>query len=251
MAARTSGPGDATPGTHGPTIVGIFTDRSQAERAIRELKAAGFTEEQIGVAMLDRQEQGQLIEDTGSTTAEAAATGALSGGIVGGLIGLLGSLLLPGAGPIVVGGVLASTLTGVGIGAAAGGLIGALMGIGVPEADARHFDSGLRSGAVLVTVNAGDRLPEALALLERHGVDLGPSRGERFRTAAAGTRAGASDREEELPLRDEPVLVEEEEILVIERDPATGRTTRPYKGRERRRRQEMSYSGPERRELFV
>ena len=63
MAARTSGPGDAAPGTHGPTIVGIFTDRSQAEQAIQELKAAGFTEEQVGVAMLDRQEQQQLIED--------------------------------------------------------------------------------------------------------------------------------------------------------------------------------------------
>jgi hypothetical protein len=250
MAARTSGPGDAAPGTHGPTIVGIFTDRSQAEQAIRELKAAGFTEDQVGVAMLDRQEQQQLIEDTGSTTAEAAATGALSGGIVGGLIGLLGSLLLPGAGPIVVGGVLASTLTGVGIGAAAGGLIGALMGIGVPEADARHFDSGLRSGAVLVTVSAADRLAEALALLERHGVDLGPSRGERFRTGAS-TRADASDRQKELSLSDEPVVVEEEEILVIERDPATGHTTRPYKGRERRRRQQASYSGPERRELFL
>jgi hypothetical protein len=228
MAARTPGPGKAT-------IVGIFTDPSQAERAIQDLKAAGFTEEQIGVAMLDRSEERQLIEDTGSTTAEAAATGALSGGVIGGLIGLLGSLLLPGAGPLVVGGVLASTLAGVGIGAAAGGLIGALMGMGVPEADARHFDSGLRAGAVLVTVNAGDRLPEALAVLERHGVDLGPSRGERFRTMAGS---------------DEPVILEEEEILVVEREPA-GRTTRSYGGKERRRRQEASYGGPERRELFL
>jgi hypothetical protein len=250
MAARTTGPQGATPGTHGPTIVGIFTDRPEAERAIQDLKAAGFTEEQIGVAMLDRQEQRQLIENTGGT-AEAAATGAISGGIVGGLIGLLGSLLLPGAGPIVVGGVLASTLTGLGIGAAAGGLIGALMGMGVPEVDARHFDSGLRSGAVLVTVDAADRLPEALAILERHGVDLGPSRGERFRTTEAGAAgAGVADRERNLPPRDEPVVLEEE-ILVVERDAATGRTTRPDGGKERRRRQQPSYSGPERRELYL
>jgi len=248
MAARTPGPGKVTP-THGPTIVGIFTDRSQAERAIQDLKAAGFTEEQIGVAMLDRSEERQLIEDTGSTTAEAAATGALSGGVIGGLIGLLGSLLLPGAGPLVVGGVLASTLAGVGIGAAAGGLIGALMSMGVPEADARHFDSGLRSGAVLVTVTAGDRLPEGLAVLERHGVDLGPSRGERFRTSPAGAARGARPQQE--ALGDEPVILEEEEILVVEREPASGRTTRSYKGKERRRRQEASYSGPERREMFL
>src|SRR2546426_11593870 len=129
MVARSTRSGDVTPGAHGPTIVGIFIDRSQAERAIRELKAAGFTEKQVGVAMLDRDEQRRVINDTGSTAAEAAATGAISGGIVGGLIGLLGSLLIPGVGPIVVGGVLGSTLTGAGIGAAAGGIIGALMGL--------------------------------------------------------------------------------------------------------------------------
>lgn len=251
MAARSTGSGDVSPGRHSPTIVGIFIDRAQAGRAIRELKDAGLTDKQIGVAMLNRDEQRHLIEDTGSTTAEAAATGAISGGIVGGLIGLLGSLLIPGVGPIVVGGVLASTLTGAGIGAAAGGIIGALMGLGVPEADARHFETGLRSGAVLVTVQAGERLPEALAVLEHYGMDLGPSRGARFRSAAGTGRAGDS-RQQELPIDGIPVVEEEEEeILVVDREPAVERPARSYKGSERRRRQESSYNGPERRELFV
>ena len=48
------------------------------------------------------------MEDTGSKVAEGAATGAVSGGIVGGLIGLLGSLLIPGVGPVVVGVLFAS-----------------------------------------------------------------------------------------------------------------------------------------------
>src|SRR5215213_3549857 len=169
MTSRSSTtPEDLTPGTHGRTVVGLFTDRSDAENAIRELKNAGFSDSQIGVAMRDRDEQRQLIEDTGSTAAEGAATGALSGGVVGGLIGLLGSLLIPGVGPIVVGGVLASALTGAGIGAATGGIIGALAGMGVPEADAKHFDLGLRSGHILVTVDAGNRTGEALGILQRH-----------------------------------------------------------------------------------
>lgn len=235
------------PATHGPTLVGIFTDRSEAERAIRELKAAGFTDKQIGVALLDREDQRRLAEDTGTTTAEAAATGAISGGIVGGVIGLLGSLLIPGVGPIVLGGVLASTLTGAGIGAAAGGIIGALMGLGVPEADARHFESGLRSGAVLLTVEAADRLPDALAILERHGVDLGPSQGERFRSRAIAVDGG----QESLPLDNEPVAVQEGEALSADPHPSAGRPARSYKGAERRRRQEAGYSGPERREALV
>ena len=222
MTPRSTTTGEVTPGTHGRTVVGIFADRSDAENAIQELKAAGFTDKQIGVAMRDRDEQRSLIQDTGSSAAEGAATGALSGGVVGGLIGLLGSLLIPGVGPIVAGGVLASTLAGAGIGAATGGIIGALMGLGVPEEDAQHFDQGLRSGSVLVTVDAGDRLPEALAILGRHRVDLGPTRGERFRAADAGIGAGVVDRtdvptgdldeQQRIRLREEQLLVEKEEV---------------------------------------
>ena len=157
---------DANQETTGRTVVGMFSDRSSAEAAIRDLKSAGFAEEEIGVALAEA--------DPG--VPDGAAAGALSGGVVGGLIGLLGSILVPGLGPIVIGGVLASTLTGVGIGVATGGLIGALMGLGIPEADARHFDTGLRAGGALVTVSAGSRTDEALELLERHGVDLGPTR---------------------------------------------------------------------------
>jgi hypothetical protein len=163
-----------------PTVVGLFADRLRAEQAIRDLKSAGFSQEQIGVAMQDRTEQQELIDDSGSQAAEGAAKGAVSGGLVGGLLGLLGSLLIPGVGPIVVGGVLASALTGAGIGAATGGLIGALVGLGVPVADAEHFDRGLRSGSILLTVSAGSRTPEAISILRGQNADLGPSGVSRY-----------------------------------------------------------------------
>jgi hypothetical protein len=161
--------------TTGRTVVGMFASRGEGESAIRELKAAGFRDDQIGVAVSDVAPAD--APDPGASAAQGAASGALSGGVVGGLIGLLGSILVPGLGPIVVGGVLASALTGAGIGAATGGLIGSLMGLGIPEQDARHFDQGLRAGGALVTVSAGRRTDEALEVLRRHGVDLGPSRG--------------------------------------------------------------------------
>src|SRR5690242_16066049 len=136
--------------TTGRTVVGLFARRRDADAAIRDLKAAGFTDDQVGVALQNREEQGDLLEPpTRAKEAEAAAAGAVSGGLVGGLIGLLGSLLVPGVGPILVGGILASMLTGAGTGAATGGIIGALMGLGVPEPDARHFDQGLRLGSTL------------------------------------------------------------------------------------------------------
>ena len=45
-----------------------------------------------------------------------------------GLLAGVGALAIPGIGPIIAGGALASTLAGAGIGAAAGGLLGALWG---------------------------------------------------------------------------------------------------------------------------
>ena len=240
------------------TVVGMFTERSHAEQAIRDLKAAGFTEEQIGVAMQNRDDQQQLIDETGSQAAEGAAKGAVSGGIVGGLIGLLGSLLIPGVGPIVVGGVLASALTGAGIGAATGGLIGGLMGLGVPEEDAQHFDRGIRSGGILVTVNAGSRTSEAVSILQDHGADLGPTGVSRYQEFAGAdvdsSTVAETDRlrtegVERIELREEELDIEKRQVqagevrvrkevvteqrnievpvsreeVVIERRPASGR----------------------------
>lgn len=167
-------------------IVGaLFADRAAAEAAIAELKDAGFAADQIGVAMRDRTAQGELVDETGTAAAASATTGALGGGLLGGLVGFLvgvGALAIPGIGPVVAGGVLASTfgiaggtaLAGAGIGAAAGGLVGALVGLGIPEEEARHFERGIKAGGTLVTVNAAGRIADALSILERSGGDTGP-----------------------------------------------------------------------------
>ena len=160
--------------TTGVIVVALFEERSEAEGAIRDLKNAGFTNEQIGVATQDRVEAGKARSE--GSAVEGAAAGALTGGVIGGLVGLVSSLLIPGLGPLLVGGVLASALMGMGVGAATGGLIGALVGMGVPEEDARYFDAGLRDGRTLLTVSGTDSAPEAVAILERHGADLGPSK---------------------------------------------------------------------------
>ena len=178
MAASTDGPGSPRgAGTPGVIVVALFEERSEAEDAIRDLKNAGFTNEQIGVATQGRIEAGEApSEGSAVGLAEGAAAGALTGGVIGGLVGLVSSLLIPGVGPLVVGGILASALMGMGVGAATGGLIGALVGMGVPEEDARYFDAGLREGRTLVTVSNTDGASEALGILERHGADLGPSK---------------------------------------------------------------------------
>jgi hypothetical protein len=175
------------------TIAGLFTDRADAERAINDLKDAGFRPQDVGVAMRDRTEQNELIEEHGTKAAEGAGAGAIGGGLLGGLVGWLvgiGALAIPGIGPVVAGGALATAfglaggtaVAGAGIGAAAGGIVGALVGMGIPEEEARYFEQGFREGGVLVTVTGRDRAPEALRILERHGADTGA--GLRSRDAA-------------------------------------------------------------------
>jgi uncharacterized protein (TIGR02271 family) len=198
------------------TVVGLFHNQADAERAIQRLKEEGFSENQIGVAIKDREQQKELIEGTGTQAAEGAATGAIGGGVLGGVIGLLagvGALAIPGVGPIIAGGTLASTLAGAGIGAAAGGLLGALVGMGVPEEDAKHFDEGFRAGGTLVTVNAGDRAEEARECLYESGADLGSTgRGPRTSATAAGGRSGSTENSQSVQLREEELRAEKERV---------------------------------------
>jgi uncharacterized protein (TIGR02271 family) len=166
----------------------------------------------------DRKRQDELIEGTGTQAAEGAATGALGGGVLGGVIGLLagvGALAIPGVGPIIAGGTLASTLAGAGIGAAAGGLIGALAGMGIPEEDARHFDQGFQAGGTLVTVNAGSRDDEARELLYETGADLGSmGRGISTSNVMSGQRFSGTETDDSarVELREEELRAEKERV---------------------------------------
>ena len=47
------------------TVVGLFRNQADAERAIQRLKERGFSESQIGVAIKDRSKQEDLIQGTG------------------------------------------------------------------------------------------------------------------------------------------------------------------------------------------
>jgi uncharacterized protein (TIGR02271 family) len=167
-----------------------------------------------------------------------------------GLLAGVGALAIPGVGPIIAGGTLASTLAGAGIGAAAGGLLGALVGMGVPEEDAKHFDEGFRSGGTLVTVSAGNRAEEARTCLYESGADLG-SVGRGMTSAVGSSRGfGSNESGQSIELREEELRAEKERVqagevrvrkevvsekrtidvpvtreeVVIERKPAAGRT---------------------------
>ncbi len=77
--------------------------------------------------------------------------------------------MLPAIGPIIAGGMLGSVLASAVVGAAAGGLARGLIGLGLSESDVQFFEHALLAGQMIVTVQAGRRPTEAVAILRRHG----------------------------------------------------------------------------------
>lgn len=138
------------------TVAAVFDNDDQAIRAINGLKAAGFDAQHVSVVAKDKGQM-QNVTDNTEVTADGAAAGAVTGTVFGGVAGFLvgiSALVIPGIGPIVGAGIIGSTLAGAGIGAATGGLVGALASQGIPEEDARGYETHVSQGRILVTVGA-------------------------------------------------------------------------------------------------
>src|SRR5687767_75666 len=138
--------------------VGVFHDRDRARDAIEALKDAGFGGGDISVLMPDTGQTRAMAADTG--TQAGAATGAVAGGVLGGLGGWLvgiGALAIPGVGPFIAAGALATALAGAAIGAGVGAVAGALVGMGIPQEEAEWYEGEVHGGRTLVTVRADGR----------------------------------------------------------------------------------------------
>lgn len=157
--------------------VGVFSNYQNAEQAINALQNSGFLQNSVSIIARNAEAQEDIagvdISEFGTKANEGAAAGALTGGILGGLTGLLvglGSLVVPGVGPVLFAGEVASTLTatlaGGAMGAAAGGLLGALLGLGIPEERAKIYDNRVAGGDYLVIVDGTvDEIIKAEAIL--------------------------------------------------------------------------------------
>lgn len=208
-----------TTGADQGTIVALFRNQTDAERAIQDLQAAGVDQSRIGVAIRDHGRQRDLGE---VTTTDGYATGGILGGVAGMLAGP-GALAVPGVGPLIVAGVLAPALAR--ISAAGGGLVTTLVAMGSTERNANYFEKGLREGSVLVTASAGSLGSEVGEIVRAAGGDLGTP----VREVAGDLDLFGSLDEQEDPSDAADVARE------------------PWRGSERRYRDDLGYAGPERR----
>ena len=154
------------------TLVVAFDTDAAAREGVRNLEAAGFTHEQVGIIHKDNGGAAVVENEVhGHDHSAAAGKDAAGGVVVGGILGAAASLVIPGAGPVIAAGIIGTTLLGAATGAVSGGVLGALTGLGVPTEQAEVYNRDFESGRSLVTVkDAGTRRAEAEQILRQAAV---------------------------------------------------------------------------------
>jgi hypothetical protein len=154
------------------TTVGVFESRAAADRAVADLRAAGYKDNQIGLVHKDttsgktRRTDGAGDEtNAGEGAAIGAAAGAVGGAAVG--AGIIAGVI-PVIGPVLALGTLGTILANAAGGAAIAGIAGALIGWGIPEDDAKYYEGEVQAGRYLVTVDCGTGT-DARDVITRHG----------------------------------------------------------------------------------
>jgi uncharacterized membrane protein len=134
------------------TVIGIFDNPRDAQRGVAMLRDSRYTFEDISLISKTRDNEVAVSGEDDVSAREGATVGALWGGMVG-----LASLAIPGVGPFIAGGALATALTSAATGAVTGAVVGgvaaALIHVGgIPETAALEYESLVHAGKTLVAV---------------------------------------------------------------------------------------------------
>ena len=161
-----------------PCQVGFFDTKMQAEKAVQDLQAAGFSKEQLAVICpADRNSKlapnVPRAEPPGTHGAEALAEGGAIGAAIGGIALAATALATGGAGllpavPVLVGG-----------GAIAGGFSSLILSDGYGKGVGEYYADALHQGKFVVGVevegeDSAARLAEAERILSNDGAVFPP-----------------------------------------------------------------------------
>jgi hypothetical protein len=158
-------------------VTAVFDDFEHAERAVTELRRLGVDDDHLSF-VAHRERIGVVAGGTREGTGERVARGAAAG-VGAGLLFGIAALAIPGVGPFITAGGLASALGATGgtlaagaiVGGTAGAIAGALTRAGYSKEEADFYSPMIERGGVLVAVDADSQISVADArnLLETYG----------------------------------------------------------------------------------
>ena len=156
------------------SVAAIFSSRSDAERAVQQLQAAGISNDRIAFLTPDTRAK-EVETNVPVSDTEQSGMGKAMGGAVGGALGTAGgaglgagiaSLLVPGVGPVLAAGIVGAAIFGIGgatTGMAAGAALERSLADGVPHDELYLYEDALRKGNSVVIAFADNEEAEAQA----------------------------------------------------------------------------------------
>jgi len=136
-------------------VVGVYENEQEAIIAIEGLKQQGYSTGEISILSKEKDVLTDLEEVTGSKAMKGMEAGAVTGGVLGSGFGLIAGIVgfaIPGFGPILAAGPIATALAGGLAGVGIGGIAGTLVGLGISDEDADRYERDVREGKILVLV---------------------------------------------------------------------------------------------------
>jgi len=167
------------------TVLGVFDNTTQAEKAVDDLQRRGFKKDEISIVAREsvarsaaggaaggrrvaedqRNRNNRTTMDIDNNISGGVATGGAIGGIAGLLAGV-GALAIPGIGPIIAAGPIAAALSG----AVTGGIAGGLIDWGIPEDVGKRYEERVKEGKIVAMVRTDDtKVNQAADIFRRHG----------------------------------------------------------------------------------
>lgn len=181
----------------------IFHDRLDCERAANLLREADFNPDDISILVPDKISSKDFAHEKATKAPEGATAGVASGAVLGGAVGWLagiGSLAIPGVGPIIAAGPIMAMLAGATVGGAIGAIAGSLIGLGIPEYEARRYEGMVKDGGILMSVHCATsaQVNNAKRILEVAGATDVAATSEA--TSVTGATRQASEKDHYHPL---------------------------------------------------
>ena len=150
-------------------VVAVYDSYIRAKAALSALEGSELPPDRVSFVLRDVERETSHPEaiQYGDRAERDGTKGAAGGGLVGLLLGLP-VLLIPGIGPLLIAGPIATGLTG----AIVGGFLGVMAGWGVHPDHIQEYEDRIRNGAVLIVVDGSpDEVAEAKRILDETEVE--------------------------------------------------------------------------------